>query len=46
MRPNRSKFLFLNCSDSFDADLTYEITDQPDFGTLSGSGQIPHLHGG
>ena len=35
VRPTRSKFFFLNCNDHFGADLTYEITDQPEPGARS-----------
>ena len=38
MRPGASRLLFFDCFDDFGDPLTFEITDQPDLGTLTPSG--------
>ena len=38
MRPGASRGLFFDCFDDFGDHLTFEITDQPDLGTLTPSG--------
>ena len=46
MRPSRSRFLDLTCTDALGDPLTYVIDTPPAKGTLSRQRRVPHLHRG